>query len=91
MNLDHLFSPTDRANAAIGQAVEWVVERPGSLTIMDFKILDLKNIVAQTAIRGRDLADANTLAMRRSPLDDTIIARGFKTGTYNVRITYSGP
>jgi len=53
--------------------------------------VDFSNTVAQTASQGVDLSNADTLAIRRSPTDNTIIAQGVKTGSNSVRITYSGP
>ncbi|PMD17817.1 concanavalin A-like lectin/glucanase [Hyaloscypha hepaticicola] len=91
INLDITFSTTNTANAAIGQTVEWIVERPGSLTLMNFGTVDFSNTVAQTASQGVDLSNADTLAIRRSPTDNIIIAQGVKTGSNSLTITYLGP
>lgn len=58
---------------------------------MNFGTVDFSNTVAQTASQGVDLSNADTLAIRRSPTDNTIIAQGVKTGSNSLTITYSGP
>ena len=58
---------------------------------MNFGTVDISNTVAKTASQGIDLSNAETLAIRRSPTDNIIIAQDVKKGSNSVRITYSSP
>ncbi|KAE9367947.1 hypothetical protein N431DRAFT_471330 [Stipitochalara longipes BDJ] len=90
-NFEENFSPSDTANAALGQSAEFVVERVSGTTLTNFGTVTYSSCAASSPNTGVDLSGATALSIVQPATDNTIIAVGSIPDTTTVSVTYTGP